>query len=108
MPKKGNIGRPKQVPLKRLQKKATERGAVRSGSTADIQRRAREYERQLYSGDIYYSTTQNMKAAEDKLLQAGPGRHNVQKTSGAQSKPGTAYVVQGKKYSGKKRGGGKK
>ena len=105
--KKGNLGRPKQVPLKRLQKIASGKGAVRSGSTADIQRRAREYELQGYSGDIHYSRTQNMKAAEDKLLQAGPGRHNVQKTSGAQPKPGTAYTIQGKKYSGKKRGGKK-
>jgi hypothetical protein len=48
-----------------------------------------------------------MKAAEDKLLQAGPGRHNVQKTSGAQPEPGTVYTIKGKKYSGKKRGGKK-
>ena len=45
-----------------------------------------------------------MKAAENKLLQAGPGRHNVQKTSGAQPKPGTAYTIKGAKRGGGKRG----
>lgn len=102
MPKKGNLGRPKQVPLKRLQRMASGKGAVRSGSTTDVQRRAREYESSGYSGEVYYSKTQNMKAAENKLLQAGPGRHNVHKRSGARSTPGNAYIIKGKKYSGKK------
>ena len=43
-----------------------------------------------------------MKAAENKLLQAGSGRHNVQKTSGAQPKPGKVYTIKGKKRGGKK------
>ena len=106
-PKKGSLGQPRKVPLKRLQRIASGRGAVRSGSTVDIQRRAREYQSQGYSGKVYYSGTQNMKAAENKLLQAGPGRHNVQKTSGAQPKPGTAYTIKGAKRGGGKRGGKK-
>lgn len=106
-PKKSSLGPPKKVPLKRLQRIASGRSAVRSGSTVDIQRRVREYQSQGYSGKPYYSRTQNMKAAEDKLLKAGPGRHNVQKTSGAQSKPGTVYTIKGKKQGGQKRGGKK-
>ena len=106
-PKKSSLGQPKKVSQKRLQRIASGRGAVRSGSTVDIQRRAREYQSQGYSGELYYSRAQNMKAAEDKLLQAGPGRHNIQKTSGAQPKPGTAYTIKGAKQGGGK-GGGKK
>ena len=102
MPRKGNIGQPKQVSVKRLQKTASGKGAVRSGSTTDIQRRAREYQSEGYSGEMFYSKTQNMKALENKLLEAGPGRHNVQKTSGAKPKPGYAYTIKGKKQGGKK------
>lgn len=104
MPRKGNLGRPKQVSAKKLQQIASRKGAVRSGSTTDVHRRAREYKSEGYSGKIYYSKTRNMKAAEDKLLQAGPGRHNVQKTSGAPPKPGNAYTIKGKRYGGKKQG----
>ena len=106
-PKKRSLGPPKKVPPKRLQKIASGKGAVRSGSTTDVQRRAREYQSQGYYGELYYSQTQNMKAAEDKLLKAGPGRHNVQKTSGAQPKPGAAYTIKGAKRGGQKRGGKK-
>lgn len=102
MPRKGNLGWPKQVSAKKLQQIASRKGAVRSGSTGDIHRRAREYKSEGYSGKLYYSRTQNMKAAENKLLQAGPGRHNVQKTSGAQPKPGKVYTIKGKKRGGKK------
>ena len=107
MPRKGNLGRPKQVSAKKLQQIASRKGAVRSGSTTDVHRRAREYKSEGYSGKFYYSKTQNMKRAENKLLQAGPGRHNVQTTSGAQPKPGNAYTIKGGKRGGKKRGGKK-
>ena len=103
MPRKGNLGRPKQVSAKKLQQIASRKGAVRSGSTVDVYRRAREYKSEGYSGELYYTQTRNMKAEENKLLEAGPGRHNVQKKSGAPSKQGTAYVIKGKKRGGKKK-----
>ena len=74
--RKSSLGRPKEVPPKRLQRIASGRGTVRSGSTVDIQQRAHEYQSQGYSGELYYSRTRNMKEA-DKLLKAGPGRHTT-------------------------------
>ena len=47
---------------------------------------------------VYYAKTQNMKTAEDRLLQAGPGIHNAMKKSGAQKKGGYVYAIKGKKY----------
>ena len=98
MPKSGKIASPKQVSAKTLHKVASGKGAVRSGSTVDVQRRAGEYQAEGYSGTMYYAKTQNMKTAEDRLLQAGPGIHNAMKKSGAQKKGGFVYAIKGKKY----------
>lgn len=96
MPKKTGVVT-KKVPLKRLQRTVQSHGAVRSGSTTQVQQRAQQYSRDGYSGTMYYSSTTNMKMRENELLQAGTNRHNVQRKSGAQPKPGDVYTIKGKK-----------
>jgi len=39
-----------------------------AGATTEPERRKREYERDGYTGTMYYAPTQNMKKAEDRLL----------------------------------------
>ena len=76
---------------------AQKRGAIRFGSTIDPHRRANEYERQNYSGVMFYSPVSNMKIGENYLLRYG-GRHNVHRRSGARQMPGYVYAIKGKRY----------
>ena len=95
---KGSIQNPKTVTQKKLQQVARGDGIARVGSTTNPKQRAQQYWSEGYRGKMYQSTTQNMRKAEDKLLQHTPGKHNVQKRSNAPDKPGKVYAVKGRKY----------
>ena len=75
MPRKGIFGHPMLVPVKRLQTTTSRKRAT--GSTTYAYRRA--------FGSLYYSRTQKMKAAENKLVWAGAGHHNMYKRSTTQT-----------------------
>ena len=77
---------------------AREQGAIYVGATDDPHRRRTEHAEEGYSGTMYVTRTENMKLAEDKLLEMGPYRHNVQKQSNAEEAPGYVYVIKGRKY----------
>ena len=96
--KRGNIHHIQEVDSLQLDAIAQERGVIRFGSTIDPRRRAYQYERQSYSGVMFYTFVYNMKRAEDYLLQYG-GRHNVHRKSGARQRPGYVYLIKGRKYS---------
>ena len=86
-----------QVSFETLQQKAKQVNDERVGATNDIERRRGEYQRKGYSGTMYYFKTENMKNAEDKLLNqcksSGVCPGNVQKKSNAQASPGYVYVI---------------
>ena len=84
---------------KRLHEIAHQPGAIRAGSTVDPQQRVQDYRGERYSGTMYYTQTQNMHSAETRLLQQHKGVHNKQSVSNASNKPGSVYVVKGKKFS---------
>lgn len=80
-----------------LAKIANQRGAIRAGSTIDPVRRAGEYGREGYRGEMYAARTTNMKKAEDRLLEGSNIRHNKQGRSNAQEESGHVYVNVGQK-----------
>ena len=86
-----------KVAQKDIYKKLEEQGVVRAGCSIDPKRRKDEYEREGYVGAMYYAETENMKTAENRLLDYRDYRHNVQKSSNAQEKAGYIYVIQGRK-----------
>ncbi len=88
-----------KVTQEQLKQKAQEANAIRVGSTVDPKRRATQYSSEGYSGKMFIAETQNMKQAEDRLLQICACRQNVQKSSNADPDPGYVYVLQGKKCS---------
>jgi len=98
------------VSQKKLLRIASAKGSIRWGSTKNPCQRAGTYQSPSgggYSGTMYVAKTGNMMKAEDKLgktaRKSGGGRHNVQRLSNAQKKPGHVYIVQGKKYFNKGR-----
>ena len=81
-------------------KKGATPGVVRVGSTNDIKTRKQQYQREGYSGKMFYARTKNMKKAEDRLLQyKSKPRHNQQRHSNNEEKPGYLYAIKGKKKS---------
>ena len=90
------------VSMSDLNEIATEKGSIRVGATADPDNRAKTYENEGYAGIMYVAPTNNMKKAENKLLDtalnSGSGRHNVHTKSNAKESEGYAYVIKGKKY----------
>ena len=96
--KGGNIRVHKVATFNELQQIAAQSGGIRVGATDDPNRRANEHEREGYSGQMYYFKTENMRKAEDKLLEQAPGIHNVQQRSNAEDKPGYVYAIKGRKY----------
>ena len=72
--------------------------AVRAGSTIDPEQRAGQYEREGYSGTMYFAKTENMNKAESKLLQDYTYTHNVHQSSNSPSEPGYSYVIKGRRY----------
>ena len=61
------------------------------GSTIDVVSEVERFEKEHYTGIMFYCRTQNMFKAENRLLKF-PGSHNTQKTSSARSKDGYIYV----------------
>ena len=80
-----------------LKQKAKQGNNERVGATIDIERRRGEYQREGYSGTMYYFKTENMKKAEDELLNecksSGVCPGNVQKASNTKADPGYVYVI---------------
>ena len=74
-------------------------GAIYTGTTDDPGPRAREHERNGYSGKMYYARTSNMKLKEDKMLERGEFPHNKQEKSGQDEGEGYIYIIVGKKFS---------
>ena len=68
--------------------------------------RVREHESKGFSGTFCYTDTQNMRLAEDKLLDKSPYGYlyNDQKKSNVQEKPGYIYLINGWRMASKKRG----
>ena len=87
----------KQVSQKRLQRIITGNRAIRAGATKDPEQRRTQYEYDDYSGKMYYSKTDNMTKAEDKLFGIKLPLHNVQKKSNIASEPGYVYVIVGER-----------
>ena len=85
------------VPFETLKQKAKQVNDERVGATKDIERRRGEYERNGYSGTMYYCKVLNMKSEENTLLNecksSGVCPRNVQKTSNAQASEGYVYVI---------------
>ena len=86
-----------QVPFETLKQRAKQVNNERVGATADIERRRGEYERNGYSGTMYYFNTANMKTAESTLLNecksSGACQRNIQKVSNAPASAGYVYVI---------------
>ena len=86
--------------LDKLLKKSKEVGSIRVGSTKDLRRRKRQYEKQGYVGLMYHTESQNMKVDEDRLLDQMEKydiKYNVYRKSGAKAEPGYVYVIQGRR-----------
>jgi len=78
---------------------AQEVGSIRVGATEHYpNKRANQYEDEGYSGVMYYSRSNNMQLAENKLLENNT-RHNKYRRSNAGDGPGYVYVIVGKKFS---------
>ena len=71
--------------------------AIRAGATKDHEQRKGQYEREGYSGTMYYANTDNMKSAEDKLFKIKVPPENVQTRSNISEEPGYVYVIVGTK-----------
>ena len=85
------------ITQERLHRIIRRSGAIRAGATIDPDRRRKEYENEGYSGIMYYSKTQNMTVAEDKLFEIRVPSANDQAKSNAQSEPGYVYVIVGER-----------
>lgn len=94
----GNIREQVPVSFKDLQTIAGQRGAIRVGATEHPQDRASQYQSEGYSGVMYHFKTENMRKAENRLLQQTGTQHNVQQRSNAEDRPGYVYAIQGRKY----------
>ena len=94
----GNIRDHKPVSFGELQKIAAGKSVARVGATENPQQRADQYASEGFSGQMYEFKTQNMRKAEDRLLQQSAGTHNVQERSNAPDKPGYVYALKGRKY----------
>ena len=102
MPRKGGGKMPAVVKVtqKQLAHIASQPYAIRKGATVNPPSRAAQYSHEGYRGVMYEAPTQNMKRAENKLLE-NPGIHNQQTHSNVAEKPGHVYVVKGRKSSKK-------
>lgn len=97
MAKKGNL-KIQRVNQTQLHEIASLKGSIRGGGTINPTSRAGAYQREGYGGTMYVAETQNMKQAENQLLQDFDFRHNEQERSNLPKDPGFTYVIQGKKF----------
>ena len=84
--------------LDRLHALSEERGAIRAGSTVDPRQRSYGYKAEGYSGTMYYAWTDNMREAENDLLQSHAYLHNIHSRSNSAPKEGYVYVIKGRRY----------
>ncbi len=74
-------------------------GFVYVGSTVNPGQRGYAHSASGFYGTLYYAPTQNMMAAEDRLLDialgAGRAIHNDQQRSNAAQEPGFVYAIKG-------------
>ena len=101
MPTQGNIRELIEVSQRELHEMIeTEFGIIRCGAAANCNNRAKDYERQGYSGRMFFARTENMMKAEDSLLEAGQNNqnciHNIHRVSNMQEEPGFVYIIKGK------------
>ena len=80
----------KKVTQKELSKLASK--GDYTGRTIDPARRHKEHQRDGLDGTMYFAKTENMKKAENRLLEKCPCPDNTQRTSNAPSSPGYVYV----------------
>ena len=69
------------------------RSGYYTGTTVDPQRRQGEHKRDGKSGTMYYTKTENMRQAEDKLLEKCNCPGNQQRRSNAPEGPGYVYLI---------------
>ena len=69
------------VTQKKLHNIILRKGAVRAGATEDCEFSRDQHEDEGYSGTMYYANTNNMKRAENKLLEIGIPPYNQQEES---------------------------
>ena len=84
--------------FKELSEIADQNGAIRAGATIDPERRKRTYGADGYSGTMFYSWTENMRRAENRLFEQHTFRHNIHNRSNCQPESGYVYVIKGKLY----------
>ena len=99
----GNIREIYHVNNCQLEKIIVTESVIRVGATKrPIQERAQEYERDGFSGIMFYADTTNMKYAENRLLklakEKGAAIHNEHKKSNVGEEEGFVYIIQGKKF----------
>ena len=100
----GNIREIYHVNNCQLEKIIVTESVIRVGATKrPIQERAQEYERDGFSGIMFYADTTNMKYAENRLLELAKrhentARHNEHHYSNVGEENGYVYVIQGKKF----------
>ena len=70
---------------------------VRVGASGNVDSRANQYEREGYSGVMYYAKTSNQMRAEDKRLEHAHV-HNRHQYSNAAAAPGYVYAIKGRRY----------
>ena len=86
-----------KVTFGELKEKAGEARTQRVGATVNVDSRISQYKREGYTGTFNYAPTQNMKKAEDKLLECtdtGTCPCNKQTKSNVSEEPGYVYVIQ--------------
>lgn len=67
-------------------------GGQYAGVTKDPGRRHQEHEKK-HNGIMYYAPTQNMKKAEEKLLEVCPCYKNQQRHSNVREEAGYVYLI---------------
>ena len=72
-------------------------GSIRVGATKRIEDRRGEYQRDGYTGKMYYARTENMKLAENKLLRKRKPPDNKQSESNTTEEGGYVYVINGQR-----------
>lgn len=74
---------------------------IRVGAAINPRNRSKQYERDGYSGKMFYAKTTNMKKAENTLLSNCDVNDacelNSHKKSNVVNKKGTVYIIKGKR-----------
>lgn len=65
------------------------------GATSNPKQRRSSHQSSGYSGEMHYASTNNMRQAENILLQNSGSKYNKQKKSNAPTGPGYVYGIKG-------------